>query len=170
MHRLTLFAVLLLVPLLAQAENRYRNTLRKVVDELDAAEDAARDSRGGCRRKMAEDIGEALDHVDALRERHGRVTAERDIFNARNEVAQLAAEAPFHRCPDQVVNRLSRAVGLLDELRVAHWQQEGHEQPNAAFAQLTPLKVSPVSRFEGEKAVKVSLPNLTLTGLRGPTF
>jgi len=170
MPRLTLIAVVALVPLLAHADNKYRSDLRKVVDELDAAEDAARDSRGPCRRDLAEDIGKALDHVDALKERHGRFTKDADIFAARNEVAQLANQAPWRRCPARVVNGLNRAVTLLDQMRLAHWQRSGQEMPNAVFAQLAPLRVQGAGRWDDEKSVKVSVPDLTLSGLQGHTF
>jgi hypothetical protein len=83
-----------------------------------------------------------------------------------------------------VLESLQRAVESLEEARTALWQSRRRERDRdrddddgddstgrpQAFAQLAALKVEAAGTFDGDPAVKLSLPELRLSNMPGRTF
>jgi hypothetical protein len=180
MHRrsqlLTLLALTLAQTALAQP---YKKLVNQAAESLEDAETRARRAGGQCRSTVMSAIDVATDHVYDLRKEHRG----RDIETVKNELSGVASNASYAACPHEVLEGIQRAIGTLEEVRIAMWQDR-HGQPapqgdddgmgappqTLGFAQLSALKVDPNARFEGESAVKLMLPELRLTGMQGRNF
>ncbi len=98
-----------------------------------------------------------------------------DVQQVSRRLSELAATAGFANCPDRVVQRLLQAEDALDDLRVHRWQRPGgpravDEQRNR-FAQLSAVKVQTnVATPDGERAVRLTVPRLTLNNMRNQRF
>ncbi len=182
MHRrtklLTLLALSLAQTALAQP---YKKLVNQAAESLEDAETRARRAGGQCRATVMSAIDVATDHVYDLRKEHRA----RDVETVKNELSGVATNASYAACPPEVLESIQRAIGTLEEVRVAMWQgRQGQPPPRGddddnglgappqalGFAQLSALKVDPNARFEGESAVKLMLPELRLTGLQGRNF
>jgi hypothetical protein len=173
----TAVALLLSLPALAQGAGPARKLLRDAERALDRAEDAADQSGRACADAMHEPLDRASDAVRELR-RTAQPRA-RDLARVRVEVSSAATTASSSGCSWQVVEELERATESLEDARLAVWggrgggrQDDGGDADGrqSAFAQLSALRVDTAATFEGERAVRVSLPELRLTRMQGRTF
>jgi hypothetical protein len=172
-----LLSALVASPALAQS---YKRLVNQAAESLEDAESAARRARGQCRATAATAIDAATNHVYDLRKEHRA----RNVETVKNELSAVATNASYSGCPVPVLENLQRAIGLLEEVRIALYN-ERRDRPGrhdddddddqsppmpGHFAQLSPLTVQPNAQFENEPAVKVSLPELRLNGLKGHAF
>ncbi len=182
MTRKTLFPTLLLTALFANSAlaQSYKRLVNQAAEALEDAEMQARRAGGQCRITAATAIDAATNHVYDLRKEHRA----RNVETVKSELSGVATSASYSGCPASVLENLQRAIGLLEEVRIALYNErrnrpgrhddddDDNQLPPVPghFAQLSPLTVQTNAAFEGEPAVKISLPELRLSGLRGHTF
>jgi hypothetical protein len=174
-----LFAVTLsLLSLAAQADPPARKFLTQAADAAEDALEGARASGHRCRESVAQPLDSLVDRIDGLRQ------GARDevIFGLKNEVTTLSTTASLSNCAPRVTEGLYRTSEALENARGALYRpnddrdrrrrrRDGDDsQTGWRGAQLSALQVTPNDRFEGEPAVKLSVPQLTLVGLQGQTF
>ena len=176
--RIFALVALTLAPL-ASAQ-QYKKPLKRAVEALDDAAKQARRGGNQCKQAVYTKIDELSDHVEDLK-KDGRP---RDAARLKFEISNLGSTASWSNCPDSVVQGLHRAEDLLDEVRTAMFGErparpadddddndnDDNDDDNFLRAQLNPLNVQLNSTFEGEPAVKVSVPELTLRSMRGQQF
>jgi hypothetical protein len=156
----------------------FKKPLKDAEKALDRAEEKARQAGGRCRASMSDPLENASDKVRDLRK--GDVPRGRDIAQLRAEVSSYALAASFSGCPYPVLDELQRAVESLEEARLALWglswgggrdgRDDGQSGSDSVWAQLAALRVDTNATFEGERAVKVTAPELRLTNMQGRTF
>lgn len=180
------FRILALVALtlapLSQAQE-YKRPLKRAVEALDDAAHKAR--RGGpqCKQAVYDTLDQLSDQVEGLK-KDGRP---RDAARLKFEVSNVGSTASWSGCPDGVVQSIQRAGDLLDEVRTAMAgrrddrrgdrgddrgddRSDGNDDNQYQQAQLSPLQVQLNSTFDGEPAVKVMVPELTLRSMSGQQF
>ncbi len=179
-------AALTLAPLASAQPSR--KPLKQAVAALDDASSKARRANPQCRAAVYDAADQLSDQVDALK----RDGSARDAAALKNQVANLSSTAGWSNCPDAVVQALHRASDLLDEARVAMWNDRRDDrredrgddrrddrrddtQPPPVddawqLASMSPLQVQLNATFENEPAVRVQVPELTLRSMRGQTF
>lgn len=179
------FTALLALPLTANAQGagQYKKPLKDAERALDSAESKARQAGGRCRASMSDPLENASDKVRDLRK--GDAPRGRDIAQVRAEVSSYAASASFSGCPYPVLEELQRALENLEEARIAVWgwrhgggnrDDDDDDRPGSqdaqqsVYAQLAALKVQTNATYDGERAVKLSVPELRLTNMQGRTF
>lgn len=157
----------------------YKKLANQAAEALEDAESKARRAGGPCRAAVVSAIDAATDHVYDLR-KGGRG---RDVQAVKFELSTIASNASMSGCPAVVLENVQRALELVEEVRVNQWsehrgrrgddedepQPRPHQAPQG-FVQLAPLVVQPNDRFENEPAVRVSVPELRLTGMQGQQF
>jgi len=175
MRRISLTAVVLLLPALALADppREVKRRLNAAVSAVDEAQDAVSRAGRGCREAVSSDLDNVGDRLEGLR---GNAKP-RSIRRVQQLLQNVAQAAPLSGCPITVLESLQRAQDALEEARIAARPQadeddEDQDQgpPARVFATLQPIKVTPNSVFENEPAVRLQVPELTLAGLRGQTF
>jgi hypothetical protein len=176
------FTALLTLPLEARADAQYKKPLKNAARALEDAESKADRAGGRCRAAMSDPLDNAAEKVRELRK--GDAPRGRDVAQVRTEVASYASSASFAGCPWPVLEDIQRAIELLEEVRVALWAERHggdgdddrgpgggtNDGRQSAFAQLAALKLQTNATFEGERAVKLSVPELRLTNMQGRTF
>ena len=175
---LRILALLALTLASVASAQQYRRPLKKAVEAID---DAARQARRGgmqCKQAVYDTLDGLSDQVDDLKKDGGRP---RDAARLRFELSNAASTASWSGCPDGVVQSIHLAADFLEEARTSlagdrrddrrddRRNDDGDEDQFQA-AQLGPLQVQLNSTFEGEPAVKVLVPELTLRNLRGQQF
>lgn len=183
------FTALLALPLSAHAQGAgsYKKPLKDAERALDSAESKARQAGGRCRASMSDPLENASDKIHDLR--RGDAPRGRDIAQLRAEVSSYASSASFSGCPYPVLEDIQRAVENLEEARIAVWGawqgggrrddddrdddrdgRGGQDNSSSVYAQLAALKAQTNATFEGERAVKLTVPELRLTNMQGRTF
>lgn len=164
---------------LASAQ-QYKKPLKKAVEALDDASKQARRSNPQCKQAVYEELDRLSDQVDDLK-KDGRP---REIARLKFEVSNLGSTASWSGCPDSVVEGIHRAEDFLDDARTAMFsdrrgdrddrrddrRDDDDDDNGFQLAQMNPLQVQVNANFEGEPAVKVIVPELTLRNLRGQRF
>lgn len=144
-----------------------RRPLRQAGDAFNDAVNRINRAQPHCRAPLGPQVQALAGRVNALPPNANFG----DLNRAVQDASGLASTAAWHRCPDQVVDALERGVDRLEEARSLSWNdRRGGMDQFPAFAQLSPLQVSLNDRFDGEQAVRVSVPELTLRGMRGQGF
>ncbi|MBE2248218.1 MAG: DUF4476 domain-containing protein [Myxococcus sp.] len=138
--------------------------LDEAVSTLDFAAVRARRAGGRCRELLFERTLKQADQLDALRP-PGKA---RDLAKAGAEVSELSSLAGVNRCPDEVQASLTQGGVLVESARLA-WGP-GRREGNEPWAALAGLEVVLNERANGEDAVRLHVPELTLVGLRGESF
>jgi len=177
MVRMSLLALAVL-PLLAQAQP-YKRLVNQAAEALEEAEGAARRARGPCRQTVAEPLDRLVERTYRLR----KAPRLEEVQALKAELDGLAATASVSSCPHPVLEAIQHAQESLEEVRGAAWKDRGSWRrdedeergtpappPGAGFAVLGPLAVKLDARFGNESAVRVSVPELRLTGLTGHAF
>lgn len=189
MRRLALLA-LTLVSTLAAADAGARKQLGQAADALDAARKEARRTGGQCRSQVSNRLEDLSDRVEEMK----KTTNPRDVWQVNQDVNAAALAATMAGCSALVQENIQRSLVALEDARIAlrgdrrddrrDDRREGRREDRgddrrddgrdaydeATFAQLQPLTVTPNSVFDGEPAVRVTVPELRLTGLQGQTF
>lgn len=186
MSRLSLVVMTALVALPSAAlAQQYKKPLKDAARALDDAEAKASRTGGRCRAALSDPLDNAADKVRDLRQDDN--LRGQELARVRSEVASYASSASFSGCPWTVLEDLERALEKLEEARVALWTErrdrfdddddgrpgrgpgnQGGRQ--SAFAQLAALKVQTNATYDGERAVRLSVPELRLANLQGRTF
>lgn len=170
-------AALIAVPLEARADAQYKKPLKEAARALDDAETKADRAGGRCRAALSDPLDNAAEKARDLRK--GNAPRAREIAQLRAEVSGYATSATFSGCPFPVLESLQRALDHLEEARVALWSERrggddddrgGQDGRQSAYAQLAALVVQTNATFDGERAVKLSVPELRLTNMQGRTF
>lgn len=170
-----LIALIILTLASVAAAQQYKRPVKKAAEAL---QDAAKQSRRGgpqCKQAVYEQLDELADQVEDLK-KNGRP---RDAARLKFEVANIGSTASWSGCPDGVIQSIHRAEDFLDEARTSMFDDrrddrrdddDDDDDNRFQLAQMGPLQVQPGSNFDGEPAVKVILPELTLRNLRGQRF
>lgn len=163
---------------LASAQGQSNRPIKRAVEALDDAARQARRSNNQCKNAVYDQLDRLADQVDELK-RDGRP---RDVARLKFEVSNLGSTASWSGCPDSVVQGIHRAEDYLDDARNAmigdrrndrrddRRDDDDDDDNRWQQASMNPLQVQVRSNFEGEAAVKVSVPELTLRNLRGQRF
>lgn len=177
------FTALLALPAFADGAAAYKKPLKDAEKALDSAESKARQAGGRCRASMSDPLENASDKIHDLRK--GDAPRGRDIAQVRAEVSGYASSASFSGCPYPVLDDIQRALENLEEARIAVWGawqgggrrddddrdgRGGQDNSSSVYAQLAALKAQTNATFEGERAVKLTVPELRLTNMQGRTF
>lgn len=168
----------LLLPLLVVSLTAWaagpNKALKNAAKAIDAAERSVRRAAPAC-GVLEGRFDQVSDAVDDARDA--------DDFDAwtaqrlQQQVAQLSSSAAFVRCPDDVLQNLSRASDLLEAARASAWSNRRPPGPprddddfrNRSGFIDTP-RVQTAVPFEGELAARVTVPRLTLNNMRGQRF
>ncbi|MEW6435469.1 MAG: DUF4476 domain-containing protein [Myxococcota bacterium] len=171
---------------LAQGAGQYKKPLKDAAKALEDAGSKARRAGGRCRASMSDPLENAADKVFELRK--GDMPRGFEVQQIRAEVSSYAASASFSGCPYPVLEDIQRALESLEEARIAIWAQRhggGRDDDDdddgrdgrgrqdgrqSAWAQMAALRVQTNATFEGERAVKVTVPELRMTNMQGRTF
>jgi hypothetical protein len=176
---LVIFTALLAQPCVAWAQT-YKKPLKDAARALDDAETKVDRAGGRCRAALSDLLEATAEKVRTLRKGDGPRL--RELSQLRAEVAGYASSASFSGCPYSVLEDLQRALEHLEDARLALWRErQGRGRrwdddgsppgPSGyAYAQLQALKVQTDATYEGERAVKLSVPELRLSGMQGATF
>lgn len=161
-----------LAPLGASAQNR--RPLRQAEDAVNEASRAAQRSGPGCRTTMQGRLESLVREVRAL----GNDADFMEVQRVERLVANAAASAGFANCPDGVLNALYRADDALNDVRTSRWDNNGggrgpgrdDDDERSRFGDMKQLQVQTNAQFDGETAVRVTVPELTLRNMRGQNF
>ncbi|MGV3623397.1 MAG: hypothetical protein ACO1OB_21435 [Archangium sp.] len=158
-----------LAPLAAHAQNR--KPLRQAEDAVNEALKAAQRSGPGCRSTMQSRLESLARDVRSL----GNDADFMDVQRVERAVANAAASAGFASCPDGVMNALYRADDALNDVRTSRWDNNNRpgrddDDERSRFGEMKQLQVQANVQFDGESAVRVSVPELTLRNMRGQNF
>ena len=182
---LRIFALVALTLASVASAQSYRKQVKRAVEALDDAAKSAK--RGGpqCKQAVYDVLDTLSDQVDDLKKEGGRP---RDAARLKFEVSNAASTASWGGCPDNVIQNIHRAEDLVDEVRTAMFNERRDDREDRrddrrddrrndddddngfSQAQMNPLQVQLNSVFEGEQAVKVMVPELTLRNMRGQQF
>jgi hypothetical protein len=156
-----------------------RRPIKQAVEALDDASSKARRSNPQCKQAVYDTADQLADRVEALKNGGSAREAGRIKF----ELSNLISTASWSNCPDGVVDALHRAADKVEEARVAMWSDRRDDRSDDRrddrddddddrwnVASMAPLQVQVSANFEGERAVRVSVPQLTLNTMRGQTF
>lgn len=186
MRHLRTFALAALsLATLAQAQP-YRRPIKQATEALDDAASRSRRASPQCRSAVYDTADRLSDQVDGLK----RDASARDARRLQFEVSNLASGATWANCPENVVQALHRAADLLDEARVAIWNERREDREDRRDdrddrrddrrdddqyggwdrATMSPLQVQVNGTFDNEPAVRVQVPELTLRNMRGQQF
>lgn len=170
MHRLwksLALVALTLSPVASYAQNR--KPQRQAEDAVgDALKQSSRASPS-CRSTMQPRLEALLREVRGL----GNDADAWEVQRVERSVASAAASAGFANCPDGVLSALYRADDALNDVRRARWNDNGPrggDDERSRFGDLKALQVDANSRYDGERAVRVTVPELTLRNMRGQNF
>ena len=160
-----------LAPLAAHAQNR--KPLRQAEDAVNEALKAAQRSGPSCRTPMQNRLESLAREVRAL----GNDADFMEVQRVERLVANAAASAGFASCPEGVMNALYRADDALNDVRTSRWDNNGggrgrddNDDERSRFGEMKQLQVQTNAQFDGETAVRVSVPELTLRNMRGQNF
>lgn len=100
-----------------------------------------------------------------------------EVQRVQTTLSALAGNAGFANCPDAVLNALYRANEALENVRTSRWnnrrdddRRDDDDNERSRFGELRQLQVQPNAQFEGEPAVRITVPELTLRNMRGQQF
>ncbi len=160
---------LIVAAVLACAGLAHAQTVQKAQRSLEDAAQLVRRSPPPC-GALQPRFDEALRELRTLDTRDAW-----DISQSQRQLSELASKAAFARCDDRVVNNVTRAEDALDDVRAGRWRSHkgprGDDPQRNRFGQLGGLQVQPNSAApDREKAVKVSVPTLSLHNMRGQRF
>ena len=173
-----LIALTILTLASVASAQQYKRPVKKAAEALQDAAKQARRGGSQCKQAVYEQLDELADQVEDLK-KDGRP---RDAARLKFEVANIGSTASWSGCPDGVIQSIHRAEDFLDEARTSMFddrrddrRDDRHDDDDDddnrfQLAQMNPLQVQLGSNFEGEAAVKVILPELTLRNLRGQRF
>lgn len=172
-------AMLTLASALADAQP-WKKPLNAAADAVEDAYDRAQRSNGRCRNQIGPALNALTDRIDGL----GKLPAPLvELNQVRNELAVIGQQAPFAACPLGVTDDIQRGLDTLENARVAMWsegrrggnrrdQRRGGQPvaPAFPFVQLSPIKVTTAVPFQNERAVQLSLPEVTFEAMQGQGF
>ncbi len=159
-----------LAPLSAAAQNR--RPLKQAEDAMNEASRQVRRAGPQCRNVLESRIDGLLREVRAL----GNDADAWEVQRVERNVASVASSAGFANCPDGVLASLYRAGESLDDVRTSRWNQRPDDRRNdqdderSRFGEMKPLQVQANAQFDGEPAVRVTIPEITLRNMRGQQF
>lgn len=159
-------ALLCLVSVFVSAQPN-RTKVDDALTQLDAASIKARRSGGTCRAAVYDALVEVSDRLDAARMR----ARPRTLSRLNEELSDLHSSAVAAGCSDEVLGLLSSAMETLEDARFGLFTgRRADDEDDAAVAQVAPLTVSVNEVVDNAPAVRVSLPQLTLRGMKGQAF
>ncbi len=153
----------------------------------DAVEDAYdRTKRGtpACRQNIGDSLDALVDRVDDLK----KGSSDEELTQLKQVLSTLGASASMVGCPLEVNDDIQRAVSFLEDGRIAMWANSTNGRGNdderrnrrrgddprfnqtEYFVQMSALQLQPEARFDGERAVKVTVPELKLFNMQGRQF
>lgn len=174
-HPIRILALAALTLASVASAQQFNRPVKKAAQALEDAARLARRAGPQCKQAVYAQLDELVDDVDDLK-KNGRP---RDAARLKFEVANVGSTASWSGCPDRVVENIHRAEDFLDEARtlMANGRRDDRrddddddDDDRFQAAQLSPLTVQLRSTFEGEPAVKVVVPELTLRRMRGQNF
>ncbi len=161
-------------------------SLKTAADSVEDAYDRTQRARAHCRQTIGPQLDALVDRVDDLRKNpSGQLLGE-----VKGSLSSVGMAAPVAGCPVEVNDDIQKAVEALEDARVSMWNSRGNGRGDGRgddrrnrrkgddpvvsdlndFAQMSPLQVQPNAAFEGEAAVRVSVPELRLYNLQGRQF
>lgn len=131
-----------------------------VVDQLDRVSIRARRAGGTCRSPVSERIVELADRLDEQRVRP------RGLSRVMDDLSDLHALASYQGCPDAVLDGILVTMDLVSDTRATNYSPERrNDDDDFAVAKLSALQAS-----LDDQSVKISVPSLTLRGIKGQAF
>jgi len=178
----SLFLGCLLFSSFALAADSATRAFRGAADAVEDAFERTKRGTPACRQTIGTQLDALVDQVDDLK----KGSSDQGLTALKLQLSSVGMSASMVGCPVEVNDDLHKAVELLEEGRVAMWGNTGRggqddrrnrrhgNDPRftdtANFVQLAPLQIQTEARFDGERAVRVSLPELKLFNLQGAQF
>ncbi len=181
MNKLLLLAALgsSLAPAVALADPWHKQ-LSTAADAVEDAYDRTQRSNGRCRNQIGQPLDGLVDRLDGVKKSPAPML---EIAQVRSELATLTQQAPYAACPIGVTEDLQRGLELLEEVRVALWNDPGRGKKDrrdrrrgdgdgaqSFFVQLAPIRVTQNVPYQNEQAVQISLPELRFEAMQGQSF
>ena len=173
-----LLPLMLLSTAALAAPSPYKRALTTAAEALEDARAAARRSGMMC-GTATQPLNDAVDAIDGLRE--GARPAQ--LNDVRQNLSGLSMAASMSGCPLSVTEGIARATDALEDARRLlysdrrndkdkhkHRDDDDGSGAGALYASLAPIKVNATSVWNQEQAVRLSVPELTLTGMKGQLF
>ena len=180
MSRSLLLGCLVLSTATLAADSATRS-FKNAADAVEDAFDRTKRTSPTCRENIGRQLDALVDRIDALKQG----ATDQSINGLKQELSTIGMSAPMAGCPVDVNDDIQKAVGFLEEGRVAMWGNTGRRADDRRnrrhddepvfsqtdnFVQMSALTVQPAARFEGENAVRVVVPELRIYNLQGTPF
>jgi hypothetical protein len=156
---------------------QYKRPLKKAVEALDDAAKQAKRGGAQCKQAVYGTLDDLSDKVEDLKKEGMRP---RDAAQLKFEISNVASTASWSGCPDGVIQSIHLAGDFVEEVRTTMAgdrrddrrddRRNDDDDNQYQAAQMGPLQVQLNSSIEGEPAVKVMVPELTLRNMRGQNF
>lgn len=159
-----------LAPLSAAAQNR--RPLKQVEDAVNDASRQVRRASPQCKNVMESRLEVLTREVRDL----GNDADAWEVQRVERSIAAAASSAGFANCPDGVLASLYRAGETIDDVRTSRWNQrpgdrrDDEDDERSRFGEMKQLQVQTNAQFDGEPAVRISVPEVTLRNMRGQQF